>query len=307
MAYFKCALATKPYSICAQGDVVLLPSIVSTRHRARLLRSRREFPVLRGRRICGISGMDAAGSSTVEPSQGKWGKTITIEPEGKHLVTVVWLHGLGDTGHGWASILKTLSLNNIRWIVPTAPVRPVTINNGYPCTAWFDVGSLSDEGPDDILGLDSSAAYVASFLSKEPADVKVAVGGFSMGGATSLYTAAHSVLGKYTDGKAFTRKIDAVMSLSGWLPAGKLLPKQVAETPDCLKLAAELPIFMAHGKNDFIVYHNFGEMSARALKECGFKNVTFKSYRGLDHSTTPEELDDLCEWIKQELSVPEKV
>ena len=34
----------------------------------------------------------------------------------------------------------------------------------------FDVGDLSEDGPDDIEGLDASAMHVSNLLSTEPAD-----------------------------------------------------------------------------------------------------------------------------------------
>lgn len=34
----------------------------------------------------------------------------------------------------------------------------------------FDVGDLSEDGPDDVAGMDASAAHVANLLSTEPAD-----------------------------------------------------------------------------------------------------------------------------------------
>lgn len=98
----------------------------------------------------------------------------------------------------------------IKWICPTAPTRPVAILGGFPCTAckidwsflvnaileyfismvfflmfwyWlksrtlllqsslgFDVGELSDDGPEDWEGLDASAAHIANLLSTEPVD-----------------------------------------------------------------------------------------------------------------------------------------
>lgn len=36
----------------------------------------------------------------------------------------------------------------------------------------FDVGELSEDGPDDLDGLDASAAHIANLLSTEPADGK---------------------------------------------------------------------------------------------------------------------------------------
>lgn len=37
----------------------------------------------------------------------------------------------------------------------------------------FDVADLSEDSPDDVEGLDSSAAHVANLLSTEPADSMV--------------------------------------------------------------------------------------------------------------------------------------
>lgn len=45
-----------------------------------------------------------------------------------------------------------------------------TKNFGH--VSGFDVGELSEEGPDDTEGLDSSAAYIANLLSTEPSDSK---------------------------------------------------------------------------------------------------------------------------------------
>ncbi|KAK6236033.1 hypothetical protein SCA6_011370 [Theobroma cacao] len=104
---------------------------------------------------------------------------------------------------GWSQLLETLPLPNIKWICPTAPTRPVAIFGGHPCTAWFDVGDLSGDGPNDLEGLDASAAHVANLLSTEPANIKLGIGGFSMGAATALYSATCHILGKYGNGNLY--------------------------------------------------------------------------------------------------------
>lgn len=38
------------------------------------------------------------------------------------------------------------------------------------CISGFDVGEISEDGPDDLEGLDASAAHVANLLSTEPAN-----------------------------------------------------------------------------------------------------------------------------------------
>lgn len=40
----------------------------------------------------------------------------------------------------------------------------------WPFLSGFDVGDFSEDAPDDLEGLDASAAHVANLLSTEPAD-----------------------------------------------------------------------------------------------------------------------------------------
>eukprot|EP00439_Symbiodinium_sp_Y106_P001958 s1082_g1.t1 len=57
---------------------------------------------------------------------------------------VILLHGLGDTAHGWtwgASLLLN-SLPNTRFVLPTAPVQPVTLNGGMAMPSWYDIAGL---------------------------------------------------------------------------------------------------------------------------------------------------------------------
>lgn len=48
----------------------------------------------------------------------------------KHTATVIFLHGLGDTGHGWASTVENWrmrsKLNEVKFILPHAPLIPIT-------------------------------------------------------------------------------------------------------------------------------------------------------------------------------------
>ncbi|KAH9714892.1 Abhydrolase 2 domain-containing protein [Citrus sinensis] len=174
----------------------------------------------------------------------EFGRTHVVRPKGKHQATIVWLHGLGDNGSR-CSVVNThrqSKVKQIKWICPTAPTRPVAILGGFPCTAWFDVGELSDDGPEDWEGLDASAAHIANLLSTEPADVKVGIGGFSMGAAVALYSATCCALGRYGNGIPYYVNLRAVVGLSGWLPGSRLghytVPKEMDEV--CNWLTARL-------------------------------------------------------------------
>ncbi|KAH7574154.1 hypothetical protein ACOSP7_008184 [Xanthoceras sorbifolium] len=227
----------------------------------------------------------------------EFGRTHVVRPKGKHQATIVWLHGLGDKGSSWSQLLETLPLPNIKWICPTAPTRPVAIFGGYPSTAWFDVADLSEDGPDDLEGLDASAAHVANLLSTEPADIKLGIGGFSMGAATALYSATCRILRQYGNGNIYSVNLSAIVGLSGWLPCSRTLKNRIEGSRDAARHAASLPILLCHGLGDDVVAYKHGERSAQVLSSVGFRNLTFRTYNGLGHYTVPQETDDVCNWL----------
>ncbi|KAF9685260.1 hypothetical protein SADUNF_Sadunf03G0036200 [Salix dunnii] len=237
----------------------------------------------------------------------EFGRTYVVRPQGKHQATIVWLHGLGDNGSSCSQLLENLPLPNIKWICPTAPTRPVALLGGFPCTAWFDVGEISEESPDDWEGLDASAAHIANLLSTEPTDVKVAIGGFSMGAATALYSATCAAFGRYGNGNAYPINLRAVVGLSGWPPGSRSLRSKVEGSHEAARRAASLPIFLCHGTSthscDDVVSYNYGEKSAHCLNTAGFRNLTFKSYEGLGHYTVPKEMDEVRSWLTARLGL----
>ncbi|CAL5397105.1 unnamed protein product [Camellia sinensis] len=267
----------------------------------------------------------------------EFGRTHVVRPKGRHQTTIVWLHGLGDNGARklliWSQLLETLPLPNIKWICPTAPSQPVSLFGGFPSTAWFDISDLSENAQNDIEGLDASAAHVASLLSTEPTDiqkslvlrpgkrfifpmvpressgaydvpslqVKLAVGGFSMGAATSLYSATCFALGKYGNGDPYPINLSVAVGLSGWLPCAKDLSSKIEGDNEAARRAASSPVLLCHGRGDDVVPFRFGEKSSQVLSSSGFRDVTFNAYNGLGHYTIPEELDDICSWLTSKL------
>ncbi|KAL6296611.1 hypothetical protein ACE6H2_004753 [Prunus campanulata] len=241
----------------------------------------------------------------------EFGRTHVVRPKGNHQATIVWLHGLGDKGSSWSQLLETLPLPNIKWICPTAPSRPVALFGGFPCTAWFDMGDISEDAPDDMEGLDASAAHVANLLSTEPADIKLGVGGFSMGAATALYSATCRVLGQYGNGNPYPVNLSAIVGLSGWLPCSRTLRNRVEASNEAARRAASLPTLLCHGlgrnilliNGDDVVAYGHGEKSAQVLSSAGFRNLMFRTYNGLGHYTIPEETDEVCTWLTASLGL----
>lgn len=66
------------------------------------------------------SFVEAAGKA-----ERKWGQVVQGMPlpkKGEHTATVVWAHGLGDTGFGWAPVAVSFGMPWVKFIFPTAPV-----------------------------------------------------------------------------------------------------------------------------------------------------------------------------------------
>ncbi|KAL1814451.1 hypothetical protein ACET3Z_017025 [Daucus carota] len=239
-----------------------------------------------------------SGSRTTR-RQLEFGRTYVVKPKGKHQATIVWLHSLGDNGSSSSQLLENLSLPNIKWICPTAPTRPVALLGGFPCSAWFDVGELSEEGPDDTEGLDSSAAHIANLLSTEPSDINLGIGGFSMGAAAALYSASCYAQGRYANGNPYPINLRAIVGLSGWLPCSRSLRSKMQCSNEASRRAASLPILLCHGNCDEVVPFNYGETSSHVLSSAGFRYMTFKTYEGLGHYTVPKEMDEVCSWLRR--------
>ena len=72
---------------------------------------------------------------------------IYIEPKSQHTHTLIFLHGLGDSAEGFEPVFEEggpLYFPNLKVVLPTAPKRGVTLNNGYHMNSWFDIFA-SDE------------------------------------------------------------------------------------------------------------------------------------------------------------------
>ena len=82
--------------------------------------------------------------------------------------SVIWLHGLGADGHDFAPIVPELlraDWPGIRFVFPHAPVRPVTINNGYQMRAWYDIIGIDRRSAEDFLGIAASAEAIGDLIT----------------------------------------------------------------------------------------------------------------------------------------------
>ncbi|KAL2915879.1 hypothetical protein HK105_204580 [Polyrhizophydium stewartii] len=217
-------------------------------------------------------------------------KSVIVNPKAQHTATVFFLHGLGDTGFGWQPVGEMLSpkLPHVKWVFPHAPQRPVTLNGGMMMPAWYDIKELLAGVNEDEAGLLDTAKKVHEMIRAEidsgiPAD-RIILGGFSQGAASTIVAGLTSDV-----------KLAGLVVLSGYAPLSHKIGQLKKNVNDAT------PIFAAHGMLDQVVKYEWGQMSAGALKHRFNLNLEFKTYHDMGHSTDPQELVDLAEFIKKTL------
>jgi len=215
-------------------------------------------------------------------------ESIEIETGESTEYSVIWLHGLGASGHDFEPIvpeLKLLARPGIRFLFPHAPIRPITINGGAAMRGWYDINSLDFESRDqDNVGIAESVAAIDELIGAENArgiaDSNIVLAGFSQGGAIALQA-----------GLTLSRQIAGIVGLSTYLPMSAedlaLLDRQKLKTP----------IFMAHGALDDVIRCEIAEHSRDILK-ANNANIEWHKY-DISHSVSNEEVDDLSIWFKR--------
>jgi phospholipase/carboxylesterase len=214
---------------------------------------------------------------------------ITIEPKSPATACVIWLHGLGDSGAGFAPIVPMLNLpaqHGIRFIFPHAPEQAVTINQGAVMRSWYDIKTMDLHNRADMEGVLASEKSVQALLQEQidlgiPAK-NIVLAGFSQGGVLSLFT-----------GLRFAQSLAGIMALSCYLPTADKLPEH------CHSANAATPILQNHGHQDDVVPMSAGKMANELLAAAQY-NVTWQSYP-MGHSVLPEQLTDISTWLQARL------
>ena len=187
---------------------------------------------------------------------------IEIETGAKPNAAVIWLHGLGDDGRGWSEIVPALNMPAtpaVRFIFPHAPVMPVTINNGYPMRAWYDIRENDFNQRADIAGVKRSQTQVELLVAREKARGiaarRIVLAGFSQGGAIALYA-----------GLRHAERLAAIVALSTYVIAPVTLALEASAAN------RDIPIFMAHGTQDPVIQFRWAEASRQVLVAAGYND-----------------------------------
>jgi phospholipase/carboxylesterase len=206
---------------------------------------------------------------------------VVVETGPRPTFTILWMHGLGADGHDFEPLVPELadaSLPALRFVFPHAPVRPVTLNNGYRMRAWYDIIGIDRRSAEDFEGIQASADAIGALIERErqagiPA-ARMAIAGFSQGGAMALHIATRHA-----------EKLAGVIALSCYLP----LAHELATRRHAANLTT--PIFMAHGTQDPVVPISLGDDSRQVLENAGYQ-VEWHRYP-MPHSLCEPEVADI--------------
>ena len=188
-------------------------------------------------------------------------------------------HGLGDSARGWVdgALYLATHVDGLRIVLPTAPLMRVTLNGGMEMRAWYDLVGLSSRKDETCTGLDASRDYINSIVTHEAEDgTPIILGGFSQGGALSLFTGIQSPGSDVP-----------IICCSGYLPLSATVSQW--KSPDVP--AKDISFF--HGTVDPMVRPEWVKESIEALKNVGC-DTKIKWYEGMQHEAWPSELDDVA-------------
>ena len=214
---------------------------------------------------------------------------IEVEPTALHDASIIWMHGLGASAHDFADMPRIISRPGTRWVFPNAPVRPVTLNNGWKMPSWFDIRYLAGESDGERecpIEAQESADIISQLIEAEHSRGipynRIFLIGFSQGGAMSLYT-----------GCRFHEKIAGMICLSGYL----IFPEthMEASTP----ANRDTPILVCHGIRDDMVPFSAGQLTVDFLKENGW-SVDFEQYP-MFHEVCMSEIHRVQEFLTKVL------
>ena len=216
---------------------------------------------------------------------------ISIEPAPDggvaHSATFIGpMHGLGDTNMGWLDVAGHLHMEflpHVKFVLPNAPTAPVTLNGGMQMPSWYDITSLDERAGQECEGIEASRSTVVSLIEQELAAgiplSRIVVGGFSQGGALSLFT-----------GLQYPGTLAGVCVMSGYLPKD--------EAFEVTEAAKATPVAHFHGIDDPVVKIEWARMSVERVRARGVSKYDLTEYPGLQHGVNPEAIADVAAWLK---------
>ncbi|MFC0819481.1 alpha/beta hydrolase [Moraxella marmotae] len=196
---------------------------------------------------------------------------------------VIWLHGLGASGHDFEPIVPELGLSAdvaVRFIFPHAPKMPVTINGGYVMPAWYDILEMSLERKVDVAQIAQSSQLINQIIDEQIAqgiDSKnIIIAGFSQGGAVAYHTVLMA-----------ERPLGGLLALSTYFAT--------AEHISHAGINQNIAVKIDHGDFDDVVPKVLGVRAKQGLENLGLK-PTLSNYP-MAHQVCLAQIKNIGIWL----------
>ena len=210
---------------------------------------------------------------------------VEIEPANPADSSVIWLHGLGASGHDFEPIVPELGLpaaQTPRFVFPHAPTIPVTINGGMEMPAWYDILDSSLERQVDLQQLRASATALHHLIDREIErgidSSRIVIAGFSQGGAVG-----------YEAALTYPKPLAGLLALSTYFATASTISPHPANK--------QLRIHVFHGSRDPMVPEEQGYKATQILKAMGY-HPDYNTYP-VEHNVCLEEIADLASCLRQ--------
>ena len=207
---------------------------------------------------------------------------------------VIFCHGSGDTAAGaqaWVQSVGVRSaLAQFDWDYPGARPIPYTLNRGAVSSVWYDrVGGFEPSYPEHTETIEASVSAltraIEGHIARGVPAARIALGGFSMGGAMAVQTAAR------WHADSTREPLGAVFCLSSYLSDNSAA---FAMTEASGALWPQ--VHFSHGADDDFILPAWGERTAERLRAAGV-DATFKTHAKCRHELVPSSIADLLAFL----------
>jgi phospholipase/carboxylesterase len=211
---------------------------------------------------------------------------VEITPREEVSSSVVWLHGLGASGHDFEPVVPHLRLPRTRLVFPHAPRRAVSINMGLIMPAWYDITGLTPA----TFGVEErhvreSAGLVRALLDRERErgvpSTRTVLAGFSQGGALALF-----------EGVRHPETLAGILVLS----AHALLPETLEKEQSEANRAT--PMLFCHGRYDPVVPIELGRAAYQG--HAAGRDARWREFP-IEHQVSMEEIEFVAAWLQERL------
>ncbi|ORY62837.1 Phospholipase/Carboxylesterase-domain-containing protein [Leucosporidium creatinivorum] len=260
----------------------------------------------------------------------------------EHESTIIFVHGLLQRASD-SPLAQHLPnrFPNVRWVMPQAPIKPVTVQDGAEVYAWFDMlGFPYDNALDeDPVNLYSSARLINTVVDMERDELirnlrrrggfaglpeaqrptvtkadEVEVEGEFGTKAERMWASSRMVLAGFSQGSVMTlltgltakERLAGLIVMSGFMPLRNTLASLTADLE-----RQTLPIFWGHGEADEYLtvddaLHSVSLLTSPFADErgqggLGLTDIEMQTYPGVGHTYWGGELDDISLWIERVL------